>query len=237
MRTFFRAFLASLVLSVGLTGCASGSVMTGAAPSITLTTLSELPAPSKATAYTIDPLQKLQIEVADVPLLSGNFLTDEEGYISYPLVGDLLLAGKTPNQAARMISDRLRGDYVVDPQVRVLPQAEVLQSVSVGGEVAKPGSYTATEAATLLRAVNSAGGLSDLAKLDDVLVLRTVDDQDYIGVYNIQAIQRGNYPDPAIYPGDIVTVGDSVARKRVDSILQFVPLLSSSILLLNTIVR
>ena len=68
---------------------------------------------------------------------------------------------------------------------------------------------------------------------DDVLVLRTVAGQRYIGMYNIEAIQRGNYPDPELYPNDIVMVGDSPSRRRVANILQFSPIFAPLILLLS----
>jgi polysaccharide export outer membrane protein len=83
--------------------------------------------------------------------------------------------------------------------------------------------------------VNTAGGLSEFAKSDDVLVLRSVGDVTYIGVYNIEAIRRGNYPDPQIYADDIITVGDSPGRRRLQTILQLVPLLSTSAILVDRI--
>ena len=49
----------------------------------------------------------------------------------------------------------------------------------------------------------------------------------------IEGIQRGNYPDPMIYPGDIVTVGDSPSRRTLESVLQFIPLLSTSAILID----
>jgi polysaccharide export outer membrane protein len=66
-----------------------------------------------------------------------------------------------------------------------------------------------------------------------VLILRTVDKQRYIGVYSIRAIERGNYPDPQLFPNDVVMVGDSVQRRRLEAILQILPpLLTSSAILI-----
>ena len=101
----------------------------------------------------------------------------------------------------------------------------------------KPGEYPVLGRQSLLRVVNQAGGLADYAKLDDVLILRTVNRQRYIGAYNIQAIQRGNYDDPTVYPNDIIIVGDSPNRRRLDGILQFAPLLSTSAILIDRIGR
>ena len=191
--------------------------------------------PKSAVGYTVSPQETIEVIVTESELLSGTFLADDAGYISYPLVGDLYVAEKTPRQIAKMIADRLRGEYVLDPQVRVRPTSALTPSISIGGQVKSPGTYPSTSSQTLLRAVNNAGGLADYAKKDDVLIMRTVEGQRYIGVYTIQAIQRGNYADPAIFPGDIVTVGDSVARRNVETILGFIPLLSTSVLIVNRV--
>ena len=100
-----------------------------------------------------------------------------------------------------------------------------------------PGDYPVLGRQSLLRVVNQAGGLADYANLDDILIFRTVGGQRYIGAYNIQAIQRGNYEDPRVYPNDIIVVGDSPNRRRLDNILRFVPLLSTSAILIDRIGR
>ena len=100
-----------------------------------------------------------------------------------------------------------------------------------------PGEYPVLGRQSLLRVINQAGGLAEYAQLDDVLILRTVAGQRYIGAYNIQGIQRGNYEDPTVYPNDIIVVGDSPNRRRLDSILRFAPLLSTSAILIDRIGR
>lgn len=218
--------------AVALAGCATNREV-GLAPDIEVASLSELPVPTGGDPYTVGPQETLEITVAGSEMLSGTFLTDETGTLAYPLIGNLSVAGRTPGEIARMIADRLQGQYVVNPQVRVRPAAMPNPLISIGGEVAKPGSYSAATSQSLLRAVNEAGGLSDYAKTDDVLVMRTVDGQKYIGVYNIRAIQRGNYADPALYPGDVVFVGDSPARRRFDAFLRYFSVFSTGIILLD----
>jgi polysaccharide export outer membrane protein len=164
--------------------------------------------------------------------LSGTYLTDIDGQLAFPLIGSIPLDGKTPTEASAMIADRLRGRYLRDPQVRVIPEEFPVPTVSVGGQVRKPGSYPAIGKQTLLKVVNLAEGLTDFAKQDDVLVLRNVDGQRYIGVYNIQAIQRGNYPDPEVYANDIVIVGDSPERRRLNILLQVLPPIITTALIL-----
>ncbi|MCP5396136.1 MAG: polysaccharide export protein [Sphingomonadaceae bacterium] len=239
MISFFR-FALAIAATVSLAACATDRSV-GGASTIEATDLDELPAPTGEGIYLIGPQERLEITVAGEPenskLWSGTYLTDDEGRLSFPYLGQLDFGGKEPSVAARLIESGLRGRYLVDPQVRVIPEDLPVPSISVGGQVDKPGAYPAVGKPTLLRVVNLAGGLNEYAQLDDVLVLRSVAGQNYIGVYNIGGIQRGNYPDPLLYANDVVIVGDSPQRRRLDNILQFVPLLSSSAILIDRLGR
>ena len=235
MTTLLKHFW--LMAALALVSACSTDRTFGAAPGIEITTLEELPAPSGEFIHTISAQEKLEITVGGAENLSGIYLTDEQGRVTFPLVGDLVFEGKTPGMAARMIADGLRGQYLLDPQVRVIPEEFPLPSISVGGQVKKPGSYPAANNQTLLRVVNLAEGLQEYAQLDDVLIMRTVNGQSYIGAYNLEAIQRGNYPDPKVYPNDIVMVGDSPARRRLDNILQFVPLVTAAAIVIDRLGR
>lgn len=209
----------------------------GTSPDIEVTELESLPAPAGEIYYAVGPQERLDIVVVGSELFSGTYLTDQNGNLQFPLIGLVETGGLAPAQAAALIAERLRGRYVLDPQVRLIPQEFPAPSISVGGEVNKPGSYPAVGRQTLLRVLNEAEGLADYAKYDDVLVMRTVDNQRYIGAYNIAAIQRGNYPDPTLYPNDVVMVGDSPARRRLDNILQFAPLVTASAIVIDRLGR
>lgn len=234
--TAFRMGVASLLLAFGAAGCATDRSF-GEAPGIEIAELETLPAPRIENLYVIGPQEVFEIEVVGAERLSGTYLTDGDGRISFPLVGLLDLNGLAPNEAADLIANSLRGSYLLNPQVRVIPANIPPRTVSVGGQVKEPGEYPVQTKQSLLRVVNQAGGLAEYAALDDVLILRTVNGKRYIGAYSIAAIQRGNYEDPTVYPNDIVFVGDSPARRRLDSILRFAPLLSTSAILIDRIGR
>lgn len=211
-----------VLLVIMLAGCATDRSV-GLSPEVKLTDLEALPPPREGVSYVLGPQEKLEIFVVGAESLSGTYLTDVDGQLAFPLIGNVPVDGKTPTEAAELIADRLRGRYVLDPQVRVIPEEFPVPTISVGGQVRKPGSYPAIGKQTLLKTVNQAEGLTELAKQDDVLVLRTVEGQRYIGVFNIRAIQRGNYPDPEVYANDIVIVGDSPERRRLNMLLQVLP--------------
>lgn len=221
-----------LAASVLLAACATDRTF-GVAPNIEVTDLSALPQPRGDFIYQIGPQEALEIQVVGAELLSGRFLTDEEVRIDYPLLGTLNFADKSPADASRLIAQGLRGKYLVNPQVRVIPEAFPEPSISVGGEVERPGSYPAAGKQTLLRIVNAAGGLTDYGKADDVLIMRTVDSQNYIGLYDLEAVQRGNTSDPILFPDDIVMVGDNPARRRLEFLLQLVPIATPVAILID----
>ena len=216
-----------------LSGCAIDRSI-GLAPGVEVTALEELPVPRGEISYVIGPQEKLAIDVVGAPSLSGTFLTDIDGTLSFPLIGTVDLVGKTPREASKDIADRLRGQYLLDPQVRVIPEEFPVPSISVGGQVKTPGSYPAVGRQTLMRAVNEAQGLTEFARIDDVLVFRTVEGKRYIGAYNLGAIQRGNYPDPLLYPNDIVVVGDSPERRRLETFLRLLPAFATAAVILIT---
>ena len=223
-----------MALSCTLAACASNQVV-GAASQIEVTDLQQLPDNSEAAFHKIGPQEFLEVKVLGSELLSGKFLTDAAGRIDYPLIGQLDLNGLSPGQGAELIAQRLRGRYVLDPNVTVIPEELDAITFSVGGQVKKPGDFPFNQGLTLLRALNIAGGQDDYAKLDEVLVFREVEGQNYIGVYDVGAIQKGNYPDPKIYPNDIVMVGDSSSKRRVEALLDLLPSALSALILIERV--
>lgn len=226
----------ALALALALPACSTSRTY-GEAAQVEVTDLEQLPRPENAGIYRIGQQEVLEITVVGSELLSSKFITDEAGRIDFPLVGSVDLFGKSPTGASRAIADSLRGQYVLDPQVIVIPEDLDEITFSVGGQVDKPGDYPIDENMTLMRAINVAGGQGEFAKLDEVLVFRQVGGQRYIGVYNLAAIQQGNYPDPPIYAEDLVMVGDSASRRRLEAALQFVPVLSTAVILIDRIGR
>jgi polysaccharide export outer membrane protein len=200
--------------SISVAGCA-GTPPLENRPGLQVQRTGDLPAPTRADLaagdrpYLIGPFDKLSIDVFGIEDLSKKVQADASGRISVPLIGGLEAAGRTPSELADEIASRLRGRFVRDPQVTVNLEETVSQVITVDGEVKKPGLYPVIGRMTLLRAVATADGATDLARLDDVVVFRTVDGARYAAVYNVKAIRRGVYDDPEVYANDLVMVGTS----------------------------
>ena len=158
--------------------------------------------------------------------------TDASGRISFPLAGTINANDLTTEQLAVEIGNRLRGRYVRDPRVTVNLVESVSRVVTVDGEVREPGRYPVVGRMTLMRAIASARGVSEFARLSEVVVFREVGDQRMAALYNLQAIRNGQYQDPEIFAGDVVMVGNSPGRRLFRDILQAAPLITTPIIAL-----
>ena len=225
-----------------LVGCASAGPI-GTAPSIQLADLSALPPPAPDDyrvmegAGLIRPFDRLQISVFGFPDLGRELQVGASGTFEMPLIDTVQASGRAPADIAREIETRLRGPFVVNPEVTVDVTEQAPRSMTIGGEVNTPGRYPVIGSMSLLEAVAVGGGVAPFADLEDVLILRTVNGQDYIGAYNVKGIQRGNYADPPVYPGDIVMVGDSPARRRLATLLTLAPLITTPLIVFDRILR
>lgn len=229
---------------LGLAACA-GSEPVAVVPASGVILQEALPRPSGADAQQatrqtyIGSFTELTVDVYGVPDLRREVLTDGEGKFSFPFAGTLDGAGKSTAQLETEIENRLRGRYVRDPQVTVNLKASanptylLSQAVTVDGQVQRPGQYPLVGKASLMRAVSLAGGVTEFAKLEDVLVFRKVEDRQYVGIYNMQAIRRGNYADPEVFPNDIIVVGDSPQRRFFDNLVKGTALLTTPLVILS----
>lgn len=232
-----KKFAALCIVVASLSGCA-GSKALGGASDIQVLSGTSLPAPDRmdlmaeTRPYLIGPFDKLMIDVFGIEELSNREVqTDASGRISFPLAGIIEAAGRTPAEIEQEIEGRLRNRYVRDPQVTVNLKETVSQVITVDGQVREPGLYPVIGKMTLMRAVATAKGTAEFAKLDDVVIFRTVKGQDLAALYNLEAIRRGNYEDPEVFANDVVIVGDSKARRLFKDALQIVPLLSTPLII------
>lgn len=226
----------ALVASVTLAGCAGRQPPVSTARLTVVPNSGALPAPSRDDLTAGDrpslvgPLDTIQVDVFNVPDLSREMQVDASGRISMPLAGTIDARGKTAEELARAIEAALRARYVRDPEVTVNIKSSVSQVVAVDGQVVEPGLYPVTNQMTLMRVIASAKGLAEFARQDDVVILRTVNNQRMAGLYNIGAIRRGAYDDPPVYANDVIVVGDSPQRRLFRDFVSLSPLLAGPLI-------
>lgn len=185
--------------------------------------------------YLIGAFDKLVIDVFGIEELTKKEIqADASGRISFPLVGVIEAAGLTPGELATVLADRLRGRFIRDPQVTVNLQETVSQVVTVDGEVEEPGLYPVVGRMTLMRAVATAKGTTEFARMQNVAVFRTVDGKRLAGLYNLSAIRRGAYDDPEIFANDVVIVGDNATRRLFRDAFATLPALTTPLIYILT---
>ncbi len=230
-----RYILTALAAGLTLTGCGSKPPLVSTDALRVVETVS-LPEPTRTDLVAPDresligPLDTIAISVFGVEGLEVESQVDSSGRIAMPLVGTVDVRGQTAREVASVITDELRR-FIKDPQVTVNVRNSASQVVTVDGSVGGPGLYPVTNQMTLMRAIAAAGGLSEFADSQDVVVLRTVGGQRFAGLYDLAAIRRGVYSDPAIYANDVVVVGDSPQRRLFRDFLAVAPLLSAPLVI------
>ncbi|QIG54279.1 polysaccharide export protein [Altererythrobacter sp. BO-6] len=230
----------SIGLALLLAGCASSSPDIGGAPGLEVVAGDALPEPTVADLaanerpYRVGPFDILTIDVFGSEELSKKEVqVDASGRMTFPLIGTLEVAGRTPGEVGEMMADRFRGRYIHDPQVTVNLKEIVSQTVTISGEVKKAGVYPIVGRMTLMTAIASAEGWTEFSKKGEVVVLRTVEGQDYAALYDVRAIEKGRYADPEIFASDVVVVGNSNSRRIFKDFLAATPLLAPVVLLLD----
>lgn len=229
-----RLLLPLLCLAIVTTGCAKRREPIVSTPRLTVVQNNGvLPPPDRGDLTAADrpaligPLDTIEVSVFGIEELNREMLVDASGRIAMPLAGTIDARGKTAEELAGAIAAALRASYIRNPRVTVNIKSSVSQVVTIDGQVVEPGLYPVTNQMTLMRVIASAKGMSEYARLDDVVILRTVGTQRMAGLYNVAAIRRGAYDDPAVYANDVIIVGDSPQRRMFRDFVSLAPLLAA----------
>jgi polysaccharide biosynthesis/export protein len=161
--------------------------------------------------------------VFQVPNLTKSVQVSDTGTVNLPLVGEIPVIGKTPQEVERDLTARLGAKYVQNPQVTVYVKEYNSQSVTITGAVAKPGVYSIKGKASLLQVVAMAGGLGPVSD-STVLLLRQSNGKRLAPKFDVSAIQDGKADDPAVQSGDQLLAGTSAIKQGFNTILKGLPL-------------
>lgn len=137
-----------------------------------------------------------------------------EGYIDFPVLGKLKVAGMTRSELAGFIKGELMGrDLVKDPTVTV---EFVNTGINVMGEVTNPGRYDMNvDHMNVLEALTLAGDLTITGKRENVKVIRR--DGEQLKTYSLDLTDMGKLtksPAFELQQNDIIYVEPNDMRKR-----------------------
>ncbi len=150
------------------------------------------------STYTLYAGDMIAVNVFGEEDLSVEARLSDAGTISYPFLGEIRARGLTVGQLAKLIGDRLRGDYLVNPRVNIT--IVEYRKFFVYGQVNKPGGFSFEPGLTLEKAVALAGGFSPRASKNSVDVTREIQGRK---------VTVKMLLDKPVLPGDIVNVKES----------------------------
>lgn len=163
--------------------------------------------------YILQPGDLVEIQVFMEDDMKRTLRIATNGAITYPLIGNIKISGYSVSEAENILSSALQ-KYIKNPQVSMLIQEYGNKTVYVLGQVSKPAAIQIPpeKPLTVLEAITSVGGFTDIAAVSRVRVLRMENGKEIsIDVDVTQITKQGNKAlDIALKPGDVVFVPQSI---------------------------
>ena len=141
LATLALSLQAPLASAQGLAAGRSTEALVGEVQEVTLPL--EQGARVNYDSYILGPGDGLQIELLDLPELSGRFVIGPDGALYLPRLRALYVEGLTVEELRTLLTLKF-STFVRDPQVYIRPVGYRPIRVYVGGEVKRPGYYTLT---------------------------------------------------------------------------------------------
>ena len=137
------------------------------------------------------------------------YTVDEQGYINYPIIGQIKVGGLTRTEAENELKSKL-SKYIVNPGVNI---NFTNFRISVLGEVTKPGNFTVpNERVSILDAIGMAGDLTINGVRSNIMVIREQNGQKQ--TYNVDLTSKDVLNSPVYYlaQNDVVYVEPNNAK-------------------------
>ena len=171
---------------------------------------SEAEAAFQATAepdYRIGPGDQLSIEVWKDLTLTRLVTVLPDGKVAYPMVGEVVAAGKTVAQLQKEIEGKL-SLYVKDAVITVEVRQVNSFQIYVLGHVRLPGRSLMTSNTDVLQALAIAGGPDQFANMSKIRIFRREGRKTVIIPFNYDDVISGKKPESNILlrRGDVVVV-------------------------------
>jgi len=158
--------------------------------------------------YEIGPEDLLEIFVWKEKDLQREVLVRPDGWLTFPLVGNVSAKGKTAQQLQDEISTRLR-KYIPDPNVSISVKKVAGYKIFVIGKVNKPGELVVGRFIDVIQALTLAGGLTPFADDDNIRILRKdKEGKETVIMFDYADVKKGRRLEQNIMlkSGDVIIV-------------------------------
>ena len=163
--------------------------------------------------YKLQSTDVITVNVHNQPDLTTKTRVTADGYITFPLLGKVMVEGLTVQEAEQKLKQLLEKDYLVNAQVVVFIEEYHARQVSVIGEVKNPGKYDMPDEKdmTLMQAIAMAGGFTKHAEITKTKVMRIEDGDKETITINVKDItEKGEKDkDVVLKADDMIFVPES----------------------------
>jgi len=169
--------------------------------------------PNNSTSYLLSANDLIKMSVFEENDLETTVRISSDGTVTFPLIGVVKVAGKTPQAAAGVIRDLYAKDYLVNPQVNLVVIEYAKRRFIILGQVQRPGTFDMPDrdSVNLLQAVGMAGGYTRIADPGKITVKRNSNGKEAVIKINGKRMASGEEnSDFQVLPGDLITVGESL---------------------------
>lgn len=198
--------LPALVTGLGL-GLQPG--LAGAQPAPASRAASALAQTPAVAEYMLGAGDVVRVTVYQNPDLTVETRITENGAISFPLLGSVVIGGRTVGAAEKTIADGLRaGNFVRQPQVTVMLMQVRAHQASVLGQVNRPGRYPLEQAGMRLSDLLAIAGGVAVGGSDIVVLTGTRGGAPLRLEVDLPMLfaAGGREKDPLVENGDVVWV-------------------------------
>jgi polysaccharide export outer membrane protein len=163
--------------------------------------------PSPGDYYLIGADDVLSIFVWKEPDLTMDVTVLPDGRITFPLVGEVMAAGRTVGELRDVMVEKL-SEYVEAPEVTVVVRDTRSRRIYIIGKVNSPGPYPLAPDMTVLQALSTAGGFAEWADEEKILIIRRKGSEEKQIKFNYKDFISGKDPEQNILlePYDTIVV-------------------------------
>ena len=155
--------------------------------------------------YRLNPGDLLTISVWNEAALQQDVMVLPDGTISFPLVGILDVADKTPSEVQSLLRERL-SRLIPDPEINLSVKSVDGNSIFIIGKVVKPGKFPMNSTLDVVQALSLAGGFTTYAQSDSIRIIRRVGEKSEVIEFDYSDIESGK----ALESNILLRSGDTI---------------------------
>lgn len=159
------------------------------------------------TSYRIHAGDLLRVTVWKEDNMDQDVLVLPDGSFVFPLIGTVTVAGLTAADLQDVVKGKL-ARFIPNASVTVVVKETRGNSVSVMGQVARPGEIVMNRKMTVMQALSQVGGLTNYADNSSIVIIRKSHGKDISIPFDYSAIAAGRELESniALEPGDVIVV-------------------------------